>query len=463
MRVTRGVFTMKWYFGLNEGGTRLDLGDLAKLAVTSARRFTNLRPHMLYHGNRNAFTAWMEREGVTVIDVRLSYEAAMKKAIRAGWYPAPLEGHWLRTEICNIECEDEYVLYTDIDVVFLKPVDLTAMRPRFFACAPEFDKDNWNYFNSGVMVMNIPALRADYLRLRGNIEERFRDPANGAFNDQPVYNTLYQGLWDRLDPIYNWKPYWSFNSDAAIFHFHGPKFDTIREIIDGTWNWENLYGERAGTMVVGHFDLYLTYFRMMRDLTEPGGRLHTMIEGILRDGPGALPAMWEIRAKYVPEESGAPPPVAVAPPPAEPQPAAAPIPKAPIPKAQISGAPPALPPALDVAPPPPAAASVQADSPIWVAQGTDAWLRSDGTSIVFWNGSARGGQWVAGLRGQAAALVDPTFLTDPLGRIRAFPSAAAARAACDATLAGAVPSDDVLAGRIARGVPGETTAEAAWP
>ena len=56
MRVTRGVSWMKWYFGLNEGGTRLDLGDLAKLAVTSARRFTNLRPHMLYHGNRNAFT-----------------------------------------------------------------------------------------------------------------------------------------------------------------------------------------------------------------------------------------------------------------------------------------------------------------------------------------------------------------------------------------------------------------------
>lgn len=438
MRVTRGVLTMKWYFGLNEGGTRLDLGDLAKLAVTSARRFTNLRPHMLYHGKRNAFTEWMERNGVTVIDVRLSYEATMRKAIQAGWYPAPLEGHWLRTEICNIECEEDYVLYTDIDVVFLKPIDLTGVRPRFFACAPEFDKENWNYFNSGVMVMNIPALRADYLRLRGHIEERFQDPANGAFNDQPVFNTLYKGLWDRLDPIYNWKPYWSFNPDAAIFHFHGPKFDTIREIIDGTWNWRNLYGERAGTMVVGHFELYLTYFRMMRDLAEPGGRLHGMIEGILRDGPAALPAMRAIRAQYVPEE--APPAPQAATPQAVPPQA---VPSQAIPPQATPQATPALPVAPLASPvsptPPPAAVS-------WEAQGEEAWRRADGRCLVFRDGE----RWVAGLRGDAAPWIDPTFLTDPLGRIRGFSSAARARAACDAILAG-------------EPVPEDGMAEADWP
>ncbi len=437
MRVTRGVSRMKWYFGLNEGGTRLDLGDLAKLAVTSAKRFTNLRPHMLYHGNRNAFTQWMEAQGVTVIDVRLSYDASMRKAIQAGWYPAPLEGHWLRTEICNIECEEEFVLYTDIDVVFLKPIDLTSVRPRLFACAPEFDKENWSYFNSGVMVMNIPALRADYLRLRGHIEERFRDPANGAFNDQPVYNALYAGQWDRLDPIYNWKPYWDVNPEAAIFHFHGPKFDTIREIIDGTWNWKHLYGERAGTMVSGHFPLYLAYFKMMLDLTEPGSRLRDMIEGILRDGPAALPAMLETRKLYVPAEDGGPvvPPI---------------IPPA-IPLAATPVAPLAAPmAATQAAEPPPPAPSMPDGEGAWVAQGINAWLRADGRSLVFRDGPAEQGPWLAGLRGDAAAWIDPTFLTDPLGRLRAFPSAEQARAACDATLSG-------------QEIPEDAAAEVAWP
>ena len=452
MRVTRGVSWMKWYFGLNEGGTRLDLGDLAKLAVTSARRFTNLRPHMLYHGNRNAFTQWMEAQGVTVIDVRLSYEATMRKAIQAGWYPAPLEGHWLRTEICNIECEDEFVLYTDIDVVFLKPIDLTAVRPRFFACAPEFDKEDWSYFNSGVMVMNIPALRADYLRLRGHIEERFHDPANGAFNDQPVYNTLYKNMWDRLDPGYNWKPYWHFNPDAAIFHFHGPKFDTIREIIDGTWNWKHLYGQRAGTMVSGHFPLYLNYFKMMLDLAEPGSRLYDMIEGILRDGPGALPAMLETRKLYVPAEDRGPvaPPVVtpVAPSAATPVAEAAPVAPPGLGPGPVTLGP--VTPAPVLAEPPVPAAPMPEAEIAWVAQGADAWQRADGRSLVFRDAAAGAGTWLAGLRGDAAGGIDPLFLTDPLGRIRVFPSAERARAACDATLAG-------------HEIPEDAPVEAAWP
>jgi len=39
------------------------------------------------------------------------------------------------------------------------------------------------------------------------------------------------------------------------------------------------------------------------------------------------------------------------------------------------------------------------------------------------------------LRGAAAAGIDPAFLMDEYDRIREFPDAAEARAACDATLA----------------------------
>ena len=372
---------MKWYFAINEAGTGTDVGHLAKLAVISAARFTDLTPNLLYYGARNAFTSWMEAHGVNVIDVRPSYEAAIKGAIAARWYPAQLTGHWLRTEICNIEQSDPFVLYTDIDVVFLRPVDLSSLRPRYFACAPEFEQNNWSYFNSGVMLMNVTALRNDYPRLRAHIERAFLDPANGPFNDQPVYNKLYAGMWDRLDPNYNWKPYWPQNAEAVIFHFHGPKFDTIRDLIDGKWNWDSKYGTAAGAMVVGHFHEYLKYFRIMRALLEAGEPLGDMIDGILRDGPPAMPRLREIRDHYSPHVT----------PPAKPVP--------------------------------------------WEAQGPAAWRRTDGQALVFDDASGRGTSWHAALRGDAADLIDPTVLTDTRGRMRLFASADAARAACEDRLA----------------------------
>ena len=443
---------MKWYFAINEAGTGTDVGHLAKLAVISAARFTDLTPNLLYYGARNAFTSWMEAHGVNVIDVRPSYEAAIKGAIAARWYPAQLTWHWLRTEICNIEQTDPFVLYTDIDVVFLRPVDLSSLRPRYFACAPEFEQNNWSYFNSGVMLMNVTALRNDYPRLRAHIERAFLDPANGPFNDPPVYNNLYAGMWDRLDPNYNWKPYWPQNAEAVIFHFHGPKFDTIREIIDGTWNWKHLYGQRAGTMVSGHFPLYLNYFKMMLDLAEPGSRLYDMIDGILRDGPGALPAMLETRKLYVPAEDRGPvaPPVVtpVAPSAATPVAEAAPVAPPGLGPGPVTLGP--VTPAPVLAEPPVPAAPMPEAEIAWVAQGADAWQRADGRSLVFRDAAAGAGTWLAGLRGDASGGIDPLFLTDPLGRIRVFPSAERARAACDATLAG-------------HEIPEDAPVEAAWP
>jgi len=127
---------LKWYFAINETGTRTGAGHLARLAVTSARRFTNLDPHLLYYGRRNGFTAWMEEQGVNIIDTKPGFEPAMARAMDAGWYPRTLSGHWLRTEICNIETSAPFVLYTDVDVMFMKSIDLSAVEPRYFACAP---------------------------------------------------------------------------------------------------------------------------------------------------------------------------------------------------------------------------------------------------------------------------------------------------------------------------------------
>ncbi len=45
--------------------------------------------------------------------------------------------------------------------------------------------------------------------------------------DEAAYRWFYRDsngpLWDRLRPELNWKPYWGWNPQARIIHFHGPK------------------------------------------------------------------------------------------------------------------------------------------------------------------------------------------------------------------------------------------------
>ena len=64
--------------------------------------------------------------------------------------------------------EDEYVLYTDCDVMFMDQVteDLEKLSCRYFAVAPEFDSKDYQLMNTGVMLMNLKNLIA--------VEEKFR-------------------------------------------------------------------------------------------------------------------------------------------------------------------------------------------------------------------------------------------------------------------------------------------------
>lgn len=395
---------MKWYFGINEEGVASDAGHLARLAVISARKNTDLEPYLLYRGKRSRFTAWMEDQGVTVIDTLPRFEPVLQQAIAAGWYPREMTGHWMRTEICHIEQRDEFVLYTDIDVLFLRAIDLRGLRPRFFACAPERLINDRGYFNSGVMLMNVPALRDDYPRLLAAIEQRFRDGPLVPFHDQDIYNVAYAGQWDFLDPIYNWKPYWAANPHAAIFHFHGPKIDTIRAMIDGNWTWSNdgSYGSLAGEMIANWLPNYLLYLEVMRDLLEPGDRFRQQLEGVLRDAPAAIP---RLRAAWDRHRPGA-----------------AALPGAP--SAQRMAPAPSRVAATD----PPLATS---DPTEWRSEGAQAWVRGDRRAFVFQDGAT----WVAALRHPEPGQADPAFLTDAARRIRQFPTAREAWEACDRDLA----------------------------
>ena len=245
---------MKWFFALSEaslGHPGHDWESLIRVALRSARARTSLEPHFVYDGAENSFTAELRAAGVVIHPHRVTfYNALVENRRRAVGHADPMyvaiaAGAYLRCEIPLIETADEFVLYTDCDVMFLADPPVAAFRPAFFACAPQRDRADYVDFNTGVMVMNLPALRSTLPPLVSFIGEhsgRF-----GAF-DQDAYREGYPGQCSPLPPELNWKPYWGASPSASIVHFHGPKPSAARRLRDDPGYapppiWRELYLE----------------------------------------------------------------------------------------------------------------------------------------------------------------------------------------------------------------------------
>ena len=259
---------MKWYFAINEEGCNGQVGLHAKLTVLSAVKYSDIKPILLYNGQRNEFTRWMEDKGVLVIDVVPGLSEFIIEMDKQNKYSAVFMGHWLRTEICQIEKEDEYVLYTDCDVVFLDHPNISSARPDIFASAPEFKTDSWNYFNSGVMIMNVEALRRSYGEFLFAMKDLIREKGNSV-RDQYGFNRFYKGQWDRLDLSMNWKPYWGDNPEAKILHFHGPKLGSLESILTKNWDWNTHHGKQIGSLLGVNLPGYKAAFEKTRKSFNP--------------------------------------------------------------------------------------------------------------------------------------------------------------------------------------------------
>jgi lipopolysaccharide biosynthesis glycosyltransferase len=230
---------MKWFFALNETCSDFsNYADLIKVAVHTALRHSSLIPHFIYDGEENILTDWLRKRKVTIIQCRTClYDRlrALSEVKNDAQILAIGSGAFLRTELPRIALqtgmEDEYILYTDCDVMFMDQVteDLEKLSCRYFAVAPEFDSKDYQLMNTGVMLMNLKNLIA--------IEEEFRKFVISNLEkfpcwDQSAYQWFYRrprgkvfsrNGWDRLPIAFNWKPYWGDYSSAKIVHFHGPK------------------------------------------------------------------------------------------------------------------------------------------------------------------------------------------------------------------------------------------------
>jgi hypothetical protein len=223
---------MKWFFAVNEATLAHhdhDFPGLILAAVASARAHTTLEPHLLYDGAPNELTAQLLAMGVKIIPHRISFHAEMSRSTVPDFSLAVASGAYLRTEIPTLELDDEFVLYTDCDVIFLKQPSFLDLNPPYFASAPQTFQDDINDLNTGVMLMNVNQLRSDWTDFRNYIIKNFE---GFIAYDQGAYKTYYEGRFNLLPSVANWKPYWGRNDAAEIIHFHGPKPMAIRKTLN---------------------------------------------------------------------------------------------------------------------------------------------------------------------------------------------------------------------------------------
>jgi hypothetical protein len=240
---------MKWYFCINQEALE-KYADLIRIAVRSCRANTSLEPHLIYDGGRAPALDWLQDQGVAIHPCRTAlWPDILAHPEGPGYRHRIAAGAFLRLEVTRIEQIDEVVLYTDVDVFFQRDVAFDGPVPRFIAAGPEHQPDDWTYFNSGVLLLNVGALQRSYAGLLDLARRRLAIPHG---YDQLVYNEFFKGRWDRLPITHNWKPYWGINAVASIIHFHGPKPDAIRFLLEG------------GQPVVVH-DIWRELFERNRD------------------------------------------------------------------------------------------------------------------------------------------------------------------------------------------------------
>ncbi len=231
---------MTWYFALSESTIDREEHDwrgLMRVAVKSAYSKTRLRPTLIYDGQPSKFTAELQNMGVKIIHHRVSfYDELAEYAVASGqqWWVTVASGAFLRTEIPLLHPNDDPVLYTDCDVMFMQDVTNLNCSDLPFAIVPEYvDGVVGDYIdiNSGVMVMNIASLRRTFVDFRTYIRNNLD---KCVLFDQSAYRQFYAGQWGKLEPELNWRPYWGFNNAARVVHWHGPKPPFVRRLLQGT-------------------------------------------------------------------------------------------------------------------------------------------------------------------------------------------------------------------------------------
>ncbi|KXZ42749.1 hypothetical protein GPECTOR_120g416 [Gonium pectorale] len=232
---------LPWVFTYNSWSPAYDY--MLKGAVRSAQVTRSYVPYCIFMGNSSTFIhQWLVRNNVTIIRHEPKWRSqllavagkAQNNVHHSHLYKTPdtLVSTFQRVDLPVVPVLDQYtyVLYTDADVYFRRPMVLD---------------DFVITYNAGVFVANLPAMRRNY----DAFIAMMLDNDNGLYYphygpaDQGVLNKFYErDLRARmLSQIFNAKPYNSFDPHAVIVHFHGPKpHEYINFLQNGQCEFKNL-------------------------------------------------------------------------------------------------------------------------------------------------------------------------------------------------------------------------------
>ena len=247
--------------------------DLIRVAIASAMQNTRLRPHVILDGEDDAFSRELQQLGAVVIQHRTPLYDAFEEHAGDNWmWRHVMAGAFLRFEIPVLAPQEQLVLYTDCDVLFLRDPHFGPHVPLVFGATSQVSTDPRQDMNSGVMLINVPNM--------GKMLPHLNDFTRRSLHlglDQEVLRAFFGGDYHALDRSLNWKPYWGWNADAQIIHFHGPKPAACREYLrqgkrPANETWAELLGrDREGYLA--YTRLWYRYHEQLRLEDEYRGNL----------------------------------------------------------------------------------------------------------------------------------------------------------------------------------------------
>lgn len=229
---------MKCYFCVsvsNDQESARVYGEMLEVALKSAATNTNLDLVVIYDGPQgHYYEKIIGKYGATIVRHTFSQVRALPLAFprdyllqkygRAFDYNK-LKGTFLRLDIPDLDSTDDVVLYSDIDVVFQPGFNEDGLLKElnYLRAGPEFSPNpkDFNYFNAGILLLKLKSIRPFTQAILKDINQGI--PNKEGLFDQGYLNDRLFGKHDPLPLEYNWKPYWGYNSNAKIIHFHGIK------------------------------------------------------------------------------------------------------------------------------------------------------------------------------------------------------------------------------------------------
>lgn len=217
---------MYWFSGVNNHNkdSYFNYIKMYKVAVFTAKQTNpNIKPVLILDGDEDDHIRELENLGVQIFKHTSSFFNSLKEHYKDN---TTAFGAFLRVDIpliCSeLSIEDDYVLYTDNDVMFISDVSgLIEFKSNLIMCCGEFTKQsNFHGMNSGVMWMNWKLLlnfQEDFVNFIKQNLHKFQ------VYDQDAYKQYFREKLTLLNYEFNYKPYWGHHDDIKILHFHGPK------------------------------------------------------------------------------------------------------------------------------------------------------------------------------------------------------------------------------------------------